>query len=49
MHLYLDHAWMLEFGEALPAYRPPVDHRLMLAGAQPVATDGVRRRSRCAT
>ena len=40
MHLYLDHAWMLEFGEGLPAYRPPVDHRLMLAGAQPVGADG---------
>ena len=32
MHLYLDHAWMRELGEALPAYRPPLDHRLMLAG-----------------
>ena len=41
MHLYLDHAWMLELGEGLPAYRPPVDHRLMLAGAQPIADDGV--------
>ena len=40
MHLYLDHAWMLELGEGLPAYRPPVDHRLMLAGAQPIAGDG---------
>jgi nitrate reductase alpha subunit len=33
MHLYVDHAWMRELGESLPAYRPPVDHRLMLAGA----------------
>ena len=41
MHLYLDHAWMRELGEGLPAYRPPVDHRLMLAGAQPIAGDGV--------
>jgi nitrate reductase / nitrite oxidoreductase, alpha subunit len=41
MHLYLDHAWMLELGEALPAYRPPVDHRLMLAGMQPIPNDGV--------
>jgi nitrate reductase alpha subunit len=24
-HLYLDHEWMLELGEGLPAYRPPVD------------------------
>ena len=23
-HLYLDHAWMLELGEGLPAYRPPL-------------------------
>jgi nitrate reductase alpha subunit len=23
--LYVDHEWMLELGEALPAYRPPVD------------------------
>jgi nitrate reductase alpha subunit len=41
MHLYLDHAWMLELGEGLPAYRPPVDHRLMLAGAQPIDAGGV--------
>ena len=30
---------------ALPAYRPPVDHRLMLAGAQPIAARRRRRRS----
>ncbi|MBI5103944.1 MAG: nitrate reductase subunit alpha, partial [Solirubrobacterales bacterium] len=36
MHLYLDHAWVREYGEALPAYRPPLDPRLMLAGGQPV-------------
>jgi len=41
MHFYLDHAWMRELGEGMPAYRPPVDHRLMLAGAQPIDTDGV--------
>jgi nitrate reductase alpha subunit len=41
MHFYLDHAWMLELGEGLPAYRPPVDHRLMLAGAQPIG-DGAK-------
>src|SRR5262249_29404030 len=41
MHLYLDHAWMRELGEGLPAYRPPIDHRLMLAGAQEIAADGV--------
>jgi len=27
MHFYLDHAWMLELGEALPVYRPPLHHR----------------------
>ncbi|MGZ8647089.1 MAG: nitrate reductase subunit alpha [Solirubrobacteraceae bacterium] len=41
MHLYLDHAWIHELGEGLPAFRPPVDHRLMLAGAQPIEADGV--------
>ncbi|WP_166980531.1 nitrate reductase subunit alpha [Paramicrobacterium fandaimingii] len=25
MHFYLDHDWMLELGEALPIYRPPLD------------------------
>jgi nitrate reductase alpha subunit len=24
-HLYIDHEWMLDLGEGLPAYRPPVD------------------------
>ena len=24
-HLYLDHEWLLEFGEGLPVYRPPLD------------------------
>ena len=41
MHLYLDHEWMRELGEALPAYRPPLDPRLMLAGGVEVASDGV--------
>jgi nitrate reductase alpha subunit len=28
-HFYLDHDWMLELGEALPVFRPPLDmHRL---------------------
>jgi nitrate reductase alpha subunit len=40
MHLYLDHAWMRELGESLPAYRPPIDHRMMLAGAQPLEAAG---------
>jgi nitrate reductase alpha subunit len=29
MHFFLDHDWMLELGEQLPIYRPPLDmHRL---------------------
>jgi nitrate reductase alpha subunit len=27
MHFYLDHAWMLELGEGLPTFRPPLHHR----------------------
>jgi len=27
MHFYLDHAWMLELGEGLPVFRPPLSHR----------------------
>jgi len=26
-HLYLDHAWVLELGEGLPVYRPPLAYR----------------------
>jgi nitrate reductase alpha subunit len=40
MHLYLDHAWMRELGEHLPAYRPPLDPRLMLEGGVPVNGNG---------
>ena len=29
MHFYLDHDWMIDLGESLPVYRPPLDmHRL---------------------
>lgn len=29
MHFYLDHDWMIDIGESLPIYRPPLDmHRL---------------------
>jgi nitrate reductase / nitrite oxidoreductase, alpha subunit len=40
--LYVDHEWMLELGEALPAYRPPVDagQLLGLAG-EPAPEDGL--------
>lgn len=27
MHYYLDHDWYLDYGEALPIYRPPLDKR----------------------
>ncbi|HEX6460393.1 MAG TPA: nitrate reductase subunit alpha [Thermoleophilaceae bacterium] len=27
MHFYLDHSWMLELGEGLPVFRPPLHHR----------------------
>ena len=26
-HFYLDHAWMLELGDGLPVFRPPLHHR----------------------
>jgi nitrate reductase / nitrite oxidoreductase, alpha subunit len=26
-HLYLDHEWMLELGEGLPLFKPPLDYR----------------------
>ncbi|HEX5192620.1 MAG TPA: nitrate reductase subunit alpha [Solirubrobacteraceae bacterium] len=29
MQFYLDHAWMLEIGEGLPTFRPPLHHRLV--------------------
>jgi nitrate reductase alpha subunit len=40
--LYLDHEWMLDLGEGLPAYRPPVDagQLLGLAG-EPAPEDGL--------
>ena len=41
--LYVDHAWMLELGEGLPAYRPPVDAgQLDRSRRQPDAGDGAR-------
>ena len=40
--LYLDHEWMLELGEGLPAYRPPVDTgQLVGVGGEPAAGDGL--------
>jgi len=36
MHFYVDHAWMLELGEGLPVFRPPVHQRAIFGdqGAQ---------------
>jgi len=41
-HFYLDHAWMLELGEGLPAFRPPLAQRAIF-GDQGVG-DGSGRR-----
>ena len=38
-HFYVDHPWMLEYGEGLPAYRPPVNIARHL-GSQEIG-DGV--------
>jgi nitrate reductase alpha subunit len=32
MHFFLDHDWIHEYGEALPAYRPPLNHVRHFAG-----------------
>ncbi len=39
MHFYLDHDWIAEYGEALPAYRPPLDYRRHF-GEQGLSQDG---------
>ena len=39
MHFFLDHDWIQEYGEALPAYRPPLDYRRHF-GEQGLAQDG---------
>ncbi|MGH3247257.1 MAG: nitrate reductase subunit alpha, partial [Trebonia sp.] len=39
MHFFLDHDWMQEYGEALPAYRPPLDY-VRHFGPQGLAEDG---------
>ncbi|GAA14117.1 nitrate reductase alpha subunit [Gordonia alkanivorans NBRC 16433] len=41
MHFYLDHDWMIDMGESLPIYRPPLDmHRLF--GEPRLGPDGAR-------
>jgi nitrate reductase / nitrite oxidoreductase, alpha subunit len=39
MHFYLDHEWMQEYGEALPAYRPPLNY-LRFYGEQGLGDPG---------
>ncbi|MGC4933579.1 nitrate reductase subunit alpha [Gordonia sp. DT30] len=42
MHFYLDHDWMIDIGEALPIYRPPLDmHRLF--GEPKLGPDGAKQ------
>ncbi|MGK9270685.1 nitrate reductase subunit alpha [Williamsia muralis] len=42
MHFYLDHDWMIDIGEALPIYRPPLDmHRLF--GEPRLGPDGAQQ------
>ncbi|PHV68478.1 nitrate reductase subunit alpha [Williamsia muralis] len=42
MHFYLDHDWMIDMGEALPIYRPPLDmHRLF--GEPRLGPDGAQQ------
>ena len=40
MHFYLDHQWVLELGEGLPVFRPPLHHRAVFGnqGAQPAGS-----------
>jgi nitrate reductase alpha subunit len=39
MHFFLDHDWIAEYGEWLPAYRPPLDYRRHF-GSQAMGEDG---------
>ncbi|MEE4021591.1 nitrate reductase subunit alpha [Gordonia sp. PKS22-38] len=42
MHFYLDHDWMIDIGESLPIYRPPLDmHRLF--GEPKLGPDGSKQ------
>jgi nitrate reductase alpha subunit len=42
MHFYLDHDWMIDMGEQLPIYRPPLDmHRLF--GEPRLGPDGAQQ------
>src|SRR5699024_2966231 len=41
-HLYLDHVWMHQLGEALPVYRPPLDSS-RLCGEPRIGPTGQRQ------
>ncbi|HRN28629.1 MAG TPA: nitrate reductase subunit alpha [Terrimesophilobacter sp.] len=52
-HFYLDHDWMLELGEAMPVFRPPLDmHRLfndaILGSTSPTGAPGSKGRAEVA-
>ncbi|MBX3115937.1 MAG: nitrate reductase subunit alpha [Cryobacterium sp.] len=38
-HFYLDHDWMLELGEAMPVFRPPLDMHRLFNDSIPGSTD----------
>ncbi len=38
-HFYLDHDWMLELGEAMPVFRPPLDMHRLFSDSIPGSTD----------
>jgi nitrate reductase alpha subunit len=40
MHFYLDHQWMLELGEGLPTFRPPLNHRAVFGDQSEPGGDG---------
>jgi nitrate reductase alpha subunit len=40
IQMYLDHEWMLEYGEGLPTYRPPLDFQRMLTDDRPHPAGG---------
>lgn len=42
MHFYLDHDWMIDIGESLPIYRPPLDMHLLF-GEPKLGPDGGRQ------
>jgi nitrate reductase alpha subunit len=41
MHFYVDHAWLVEMGEQLPVFRPPLDLTRMYGEPAPGTVDGV--------